>query len=618
MYLELIYVIADFPSVDKKLFDYVIVGSGPAGIHLAEKLRTAGSVLVVERGGIEDQADIGDDSYELEVTGLPYPNVGSRLATFGGTSNHWGGQSHPMSQAIFETSINGHSWPLDYAELSTHLADATKFLGLKSFPEPNRFEPISPNYQHAKNLARDEFQASNPLVRLGDARTVRTYVRDRDVQLLLNTRITQIELTESGEQVQSLVAVRGDLTRRIRGRTFVLACGGIENARLMLWSARQYSDGNPLQGGPNRLTGKYFMEHPKFRPLEVYFDRTSNMRSTNWHMLDDRKIAYMWRPSESVIQRHKLARFGALIYDRLSFDFDPEMLDSADGKYFYSREGYLRADLMMMFEQSPYEPSQVRLSSKLDKQGVPIAELHWQISPDDIAAFRKTALFFGSILSQFGNARIKVRDEFNSGNWQDGYIGVGAHHMGTTRMAHRPQEGVIDSNCKVFGLDNLFIAGSSIFARSDYVNPTLNLVAFAARLASHLMSASPRPIERLSFGKTGKDNRTLGSGWSGIEKKGVWSDGANARIKFARPQTIKRLHIAGRGYKRSRVVLKLDGKQVYDGLVSKLTGRFLSFDKGIETNVLEFEFSELTSPLARGDSPDSRQLGLFIQQLSME
>lgn len=219
----MIYLIADFSRIDKKQFDYVIVGSGPAGIHLAEKLKAAGSVLVVERGGIEDQADIGDDSYELDVTGLPYPDFGSRLTTFGGTSNHWGGQSHPMSQATFDTSINGYSWPLDYSEFSKHVPDAAKFLRLKSFTEPNRFEPISPNYQYAKNLERDEFQVSNPILRIGDANTISKYVRDQDVQLLLNTRITQIELTESSGQVKSLVTARGGFIRRIRGKVIILA-----------------------------------------------------------------------------------------------------------------------------------------------------------------------------------------------------------------------------------------------------------------------------------------------------------------------------------------------------------------------------------------------------------
>ncbi|HPZ87729.1 MAG TPA: GMC family oxidoreductase, partial [Flavihumibacter sp.] len=61
-----------------------------------------------------------------------------------------------------------------------------------------------------------------------------------------------------------------------------------------------------------------------------------------------------------------------------------------------------------------------------------------------------------------------------------------AHHLGTTRMATSPDKGVVDGNCKVFGMDNLYVAGSSVFTTGSHVNPTLTLVALAIRLGDHL------------------------------------------------------------------------------------------------------------------------------------
>lgn len=61
-----------------------------------------------------------------------------------------------------------------------------------------------------------------------------------------------------------------------------------------------------------------------------------------------------------------------------------------------------------------------------------------------------------------------------------------AHHMGTTRMAATPEFGVVDRDCKVFGTENLYVAGSSIFATSGASNPTMPLLQFALRLADHL------------------------------------------------------------------------------------------------------------------------------------
>jgi choline dehydrogenase-like flavoprotein len=64
--------------------------------------------------------------------------------------------------------------------------------------------------------------------------------------------------------------------------------------------------------------------------------------------------------------------------------------------------------------------------------------------------------------------------------------GGGYHHMGTTRMGRTPAEGVVDADCRVFGVDNLYIAGSSVFSTGGHANPTLSIVQLALRLGEHL------------------------------------------------------------------------------------------------------------------------------------
>ena len=73
----------------------------------------------------------------------------------------------------------------------------------------------------------------------------------------------------------------------------------------------------------------------------------------------------------------------------------------------------------------------------------------------------------------------------NPDKWPDA-LQSGKHHCGTTRMSDNPQTGVVDRNCRVFDVDNLYITGSSIFPVIGHTNPTLNLVALALRLADHL------------------------------------------------------------------------------------------------------------------------------------
>ena len=64
--------------------------------------------------------------------------------------------------------------------------------------------------------------------------------------------------------------------------------------------------------------------------------------------------------------------------------------------------------------------------------------------------------------------------------------GTLSHHMGTTRMHESPRMGVTDANCRVHGLQNLYVAGSSLFPCAGHQNPTLTIVALALRLADHL------------------------------------------------------------------------------------------------------------------------------------
>jgi len=78
---------------------------------------------------------------------------------------------------------------------------------------------------------------------------------------------------------------------------------------------------------------------------------------------------------------------------------------------------------------------------------------------------------------------------------------AGHHHMGGTRMSDDPQKGVVDRDCRVHGMRNLYVGGSSVFATSGQCNPTTTIVALAARLGDHLsrVIASPgRVYDRLA------------------------------------------------------------------------------------------------------------------------
>lgn len=377
------------------------------------------------------------------------------------------------------------------------------------------------------------------------------------MDILINTRVTRFSLDHSHKRIESVHLRNNGKQKRVDAKTIILACGGIENARLLLWSAKVFSKGNPFAGGRNELTGKYFMDHLYINPLDVYFHHRMTVESPYWQLYNGRTVNYFWRFPETFTEKHKLARFGVTFQDKQRTE---QLVDNTDVKfsdrYFLENgEEYRRTHPTFMFEQSPFEPSQVRLSSQKDRHGLAIAELHWQISQEDLIAYKKSAIMFGATLSHHGNARVRLAKGFDSAGWSELPIGAGAHHMGTTIMSHRSAEGVVDTNCKLFGVENMFVAGSSVFARGDYVNPTLNLVSLASRLSDYLV-VTDRSRHRSSyrFGEDEPDNDILQRGWSHVEAEGEWTDGDEATIQFSNPVRLRRLRIFGHGFGKAVVL----------------------------------------------------------------
>jgi len=73
-------------------------------------------------------------------------------------------------------------------------------------------------------------------------------------------------------------------------------------------------------------------------------------------------------------------------------------------------------------------------------------------------------------------------------------VSGGWHHLGTTRMSDNPKEGVVDANCKVHGISNLFVAGSSCFTTGGAVNPTYTVVAISLRLSDYIKEQIKMPV----------------------------------------------------------------------------------------------------------------------------
>jgi choline dehydrogenase-like flavoprotein len=596
-------------------YDYTIIGAGVAGLLLAHKLSSAGRVLVIEAGRQDLSNATGEGYYELDVTGRGYTPMGQRLSALGGTSNHWGGHSHPLNTAIFNNRKGFPGWPIAYADYALHLPEAQDWLNLGPFSEAREVTGVERDLLgHAKNLGALHFQFSNPIRRLGDDATREQLAANPAIDILFDTRVVDIHLDPGGGKVDrlDLFHLSSRRTASAPVNALFLATGGIENPRLMLWAARKYRAGNPFAGGPNALTGKFFMEHPSIEPVEIYIDSRADIGGLAPHIFDDRMVNVVLHPTDDFLATHGLPRFAMHFQDQAQpATNDIELMDAED--FYLTRSvGYQRIVPFFIFEQTPSADSFVGLSDRLAVDGTPLARLHWYIPPEEIASYRRSVELFCGLLNQYGLAKARFVGDAVSSDWSNAVFGDACHHMGTTRMAHDASGGVVDPNSQVFGLSNMYVAGSSVFPSTDIVNPTLNLAALTARLANFVLNKVATVAGAIyRFGQGRDANRALGQGWAKAEAAGVWSSGDAADLTLAR-HGARTLTFQSNAPDGVTLDLAINGTPAYSGAAGGLAGKTLPVGDADEL-ALALRFSGL--PPAR---EDGARTGLFLQTVTLQ
>jgi hypothetical protein len=134
-------------------------------------------------------------------------------------------------------------------------------------------------------------------------------------------------------------------------------------------------------------------------------------------------------------------------------------------------------------EQAPDPDNRVTLGTELDRLGCRKVKLHWRWTDTDLNSIKRAQEIFAEEIARSGLGTFKIARDKGS----PVPITLSTHHhMGTTRMHVDPKQGVVDPNCQVHGVSNLFMAGSSVFPTGSFANPNLTIVAMSIRLADHV------------------------------------------------------------------------------------------------------------------------------------
>jgi len=469
-------------SPKKVKADVCIAGGGPAGIVLALTLAELGiSSILMEAGLLERPGPEGRDPYQGEVTGIPYPLAASRLRYFGGTSNHWGGWCKPLD-AIDYTRRSGAplpSWPLAPHDLNAHLPPALRWCEILN----GNFDAgtsVADPQQQLLFSAGAEFTAQcfrfSPPTRFG-----KRYMEDIQnsdlVRCIYDATLVSFELTGDSIRSAGAASLGGDLLA-VEADQFILAMGGIENARFLLHHAATNASDFAIS---SNLLGCCFMDHFGFSP--GFLAARAGLKHHR-HKHDGAAVMPAITATPELQQEFDLPSICMMA--------TPDAPSTQLPPGYFSNPGILGGGvsetslyrLQLICEPTAHAASRIVLSDQKDAFGISRVKLDWQIVEEDYQKVEQFMRLFELTVGREGLGRVKRTRRFEN-EFRYRLTG-GMHHMGTTRMSDDPKFGVVDADCRVFGTKNLYVAGSSVFPRVGYSNPTLAILALADRLARHI------------------------------------------------------------------------------------------------------------------------------------
>jgi hypothetical protein len=462
-------ILKNLNNIDLDNFSVAIFGSGPAGITTALELEKKNIKCLLIEAGDENYSEISQKFYEGKIIGDLITDLStSRLRQFGGTSGHWGGWSKPMEKYNFDL------WPLKSEDLNIYLKKTCEILNIN-----NQFRKSS----LSEFFNQIEFQYST----VGFADKFKDHInKSNNIFLVLNTQLSHF--VGSNNNTDYAICITNSVIKKIRAKYFVLACGGIENSRILLWTRKQN------QGFINNELpiGKYWMNHPWILGGKGIISKKKLKKKMKENFLEYDGIIHFAAKKELIIKKKVLSASiyieseeDAKAYKEIIKDIlcvAPEYGKKIARMVF--NKDLKCGNIFMHLEEDPTENNKIVLDIEKDKFEIPLVKLFYKKSNYSL----KTAKLF---LEEFGNlcrkddlGRIAIKESIYN---LEGFEHLGAyHHIGGTRMGLDKFGSVVNKDLKVHNVNNLYVSGSSNFVTTGYTNPTFTIIQFALRLADKI------------------------------------------------------------------------------------------------------------------------------------
>lgn len=537
-------------EVEPPEYDVCIVGSGPAGATVAAELASSPlRVCVLESGRLRTTRH-ADELKRVLSEGIHVKDY-SRERVLGGASTTWAGLSSPLDAADLapRSWLRVSGWPIGLDELRDYYAQAAERY---RFPEPGLFGVEGFGALRAQGALQPEWRGIEEKIFLACSepqdfgRETRSIYEDGPVDLYLDASVSRLETGPAcGRIAAAIVHSRNGREHRLHARTFVIAAGGIENARLLLNSRGACPEG---LGNEHDLVGRFLMNHPKnyhgilhlARPIEEapYFFGCLHRGYAGYAGLrlpqevqTERRLMnsyvrleplFPWSDSRGVeslvllvkrcsgfLRSWKDRRQDELVtlrdYSETGDDSDLQnarksllewigvgfsiVLDAPRVvRYLWfrltpARPRIRRVRLRNFMEMEPDPENRVALGAERDVYGEPIPFVRHDSTALDRRSLVELHAALRQEISRTGLGRLET-ELADADPWpitQDA-----SHHMGTTRMGTESATSVVDPHGRIHSVENVYLAGASVFPTSGCANPTFTIVALSIRLAQHL------------------------------------------------------------------------------------------------------------------------------------
>jgi len=511
-----------------------IIGSGISAQLIIAHLKNT-KIIMVDSGKIKYDEKI-QNLNQVEEIGISFQkNRQNRIRQLGGSANLWANQLMLLRKNIIaarEWVVKDFSFPVDYNLMLEHYKDAIDIVYKRQF---KNFDYLQLEKENERNFFLEKEFLKTNIFKFDnhfwpskvekfnyESDFTKNILNSKNLKFIENFTATEMKINNETQAIENIKIESENKFCSIKADFFIFACGAIENARLLLNNSKF----SKILQNPN--IGRYFMDHPRITLGEI----KTNKKIPLSNLLGIKHLNYDFRKSIRLSDKYQLEKkildgyafldpkynnddennfenflneikimlkikgvpkFKKIftnfkknfeqIYLKLSPQISSSKLNNILRKVFERKNfSFSFNEILVNYqsEQYPNYESRVYLNKNKDHFDQNKITIDWKLTNIDYKTYDEFVIALKNNLHL--NPFLKFKE------YKEKKITDSSHHSGTTRMSLNRQDGVVDKNCKLHDIKNLFISGNSVFRTTGAANPGLTNMAMSLHIAKHIES----------------------------------------------------------------------------------------------------------------------------------